>query len=177
MLSQGLTQCLTPCLALLRGGSRIGFISSYFGRQHIVNRAVSGVIAKLPRDRFRVTLLHLDVPCAEIMGALQDGDQLVKVPFTLAAARARIAAEKLDILFYTDLGLEPWTYFLSFARLARVQCTGGGHPVTSGVPNMDYYISSAVDEVAHAQEHYRERLALLPDRPSLLLLGGSARIE
>ena len=143
----------------------IGFVSSYFGREHIVNRVVSGVIAKFPRDRFRVTLLHLDGPCAEILGALQDGDRLTRVPFKLAAARQRIAAEKLDILFYTDLGLEPWTYFLSFARLARVQCTSGGHPVTSGVPQVDYYISSAVDEVAHAQEHYRERLALLLDRP------------
>lgn len=143
----------------------IGFISSYFGRQHIINRVVSGLIASLPRDRFRITLLHLDGPCAEILAALQDGDRLTRVPFALAAARERIAAEKLDVLFYTDLGMEPWTYFMSFARLARVQCTSGGHPVTSGVPHVDYYISSSVDEVAHAQEHYRERLALLRDRP------------
>lgn len=143
----------------------IGFISSYFGRDHIVNRSVSGVIAKLPRDRFRVTILHLDGPCEEIRQTLQPGDQLVKVPAELTGARARIAAEKLDILFYTDLGLEPWSYFLSFARLAHVQCTSGGHPVTSGVPAMDYYISSSLDEIAEAQAHYRERLVLLPNRP------------
>jgi predicted O-linked N-acetylglucosamine transferase (SPINDLY family) len=142
----------------------LGFISSYFGREHIVNRSVSGVIAKIPRDRFRVTILHLDGPCDEIRNTLQAGDQLVKVPYPLPEARERIAAEKLDILFYTDLGLEPWSYFLSFARLARVQCTSGGHPVTSGVPNMDYYLSAALDEIEQAQAHYRERLVRLPDR-------------
>jgi predicted O-linked N-acetylglucosamine transferase (SPINDLY family) len=157
--------CAEPLPEIKERRIELGFISSYFGREHIINRSVSGLIAKLPRDRFRVTLLHLDGPHAEILTALQDGDRLVKVPFTLAAAHERIAAEKLDILFYTDLGLEPWTYFLSFARLAHLQCTCGGHPVTSGVPNVDYYISSSVDEVAHAQEHYRERLVLLPDRP------------
>jgi protein O-GlcNAc transferase len=157
--------CREPRPAMEARRIEIGFISSYFGREHIINRSVSGMIAKLPRDHFRVTLLHLDGPCAEILGALRDSDRLVKVPFALAAARARIAAEKLDILFYTDLGLEPWTYFLSFARLARVQCTCGGHPVTSGVPNVDYYISSSLDEAPQAREHYREQLALLPHRP------------
>lgn len=143
----------------------LGFISSYFGREHIVNRSVAGLIASIPRDRFRVTILHLDGPCEEIRQTLQEGDQLVKVPYALPEARARIAAEKLDILFYTDLGLEPWTYFLSFARLAPVQCTCGGHPVTSGVPNVDFYLSSALDEIPEAQAHYRERLVQLPDRP------------
>lgn len=143
----------------------LGFISSYFGADHIVNRSVSGVIAKLPRDRFRVTILHLNGPCNEILLALKAGDRLVKVPAALADARARIAAEQLDILFYTDLGLEPWTYFLSFARLAHVQCTSGGHPVTSGVENIDYYISSTMDETPEAQAHYRERLVALPNRP------------
>ncbi len=143
----------------------IGFISFYFGHTHIVNRVASGVISRLPRDRFRVTLLHLNGPCEEIARSLQEGDRLVKVPLALAEARQRIAAEELDILFYTDLGLEPWTYFLSFARLAPIQLTSGGHPITSGVPNVDYFISSSNDEVAHAQQHYRERLVLLAERP------------
>ena len=143
----------------------IGFISSFLGRQHIVNRVMTEFIAQWPRERFHVTVLHLDWPGAEVKDALREGDRVVKLPFDLTAARERIAAEKLDILFYTDLGLEPWTYFLSFARLAPIQCTSGGHPVTSGVPAIDYYISSTVDETPSAQEHYREKVVLLSERP------------
>lgn len=148
------------------GRIEIGFISSFFSyQQHILNRAVSGVIKMLPRDRFRVTLLHLDTPCPEILRTLGEGDRLLRVPRGFLEARERIAEAQLDILFYTDLGMEPWTYFLAHARLAPIQVTGGGHPLTSGVPTIDYFISTAIDELPHAQQHYRERAVLLADRP------------
>ncbi len=143
----------------------IGFISSNFHREHIVNRVMAGVIANWPRADFRVTLLHLHSPCGEIMRTLRDGDRLVQVPGSLRAAQQKIADAKLDILFYCDLGMEPWTYFLSFARLAPIQLTSGGHPITSGVPTVDYFVSSSIDELPHAQEHYREKLIVLPERP------------
>lgn len=60
----------------------------------------------------------------------------------LAGVRQAIAAERLDVLFYTDIGVEPPTYFLAFARLAPVQCLTLGHPVTTGIPNMDYFLSA-----------------------------------
>ena len=37
--------------------------------------------------------------------------------------------------------MESLTYFLAFARLARVQCVTLGHPVTSGIPTIDYFLS------------------------------------
>lgn len=143
----------------------IGFLSSYLGRNHIVNRVMKDYIAAWPRDRFRVIVFHLDRPNADVSEALREGDRAVALPEDLAMARQRIAAEKLDILFYADLGMEPWSYFLSFARLAPVQCTSGGHPVTSGVPNVDFYLASTIDELPAAQAHYRERLVLLEERP------------
>lgn len=162
-----LGQTAPHCLLPKRGDEpiEIAFISSSFAWQnHIVNRVMGGVIATWPRDRYRITLLHRYVPCGEIVRYLHEGDRLISMPDSLEAARQQIANAKLDILFYCDLGMEPWTYFLSFARLARIQLTSGGHPITSGVPNVDYYVSSAIDEVPHAQQHYRERLIALPDR-------------
>lgn len=147
------------------GPLKIGFLSSGFAREnHVVTRVMGPVIANWPRDRFAVTLLHRDFPSNEVRQYLREGDQTVRVPQMLDAAREQIAAAELDILFYCDLGMDPWSYFLSFARLAPLQLTSGGHPLTSGVPNIDYFFSSVIDEVAHAQEHYRERLILLPER-------------
>jgi CRISPR-associated protein Csy1 len=47
-------------------------------------------------------------------------------------------------------------------RLAPVQACGWGHPTTTGLRNVDYFLSSQAMEPADAAGHYRERLALLP---------------
>jgi len=48
-------------------------------------------------------------------------------------------------------------------RLAPVQCTSWGHPVTTGLPNIDYYLSSKLMESEDAQANYSERLIRLPN--------------
>jgi CRISPR-associated protein Csy1 len=67
-----------------------------------------------------------------------------------------------DILVYPDLGMDARTWVLAALRLAPVQCAGWGHPVTTGLPNVDCFLSVAAMEPAGAQVHYRERLVLLP---------------
>ncbi len=54
------------------------------------------------------------------------------------------------------------TFALAALRLAPIQCAGWGHPVTTGLPNVDCFLSAAAVEPAGAQAHYRERLVLLP---------------
>src|SRR5262249_37188522 len=84
----------------------------------------------------------------------------------LAETQQQLAALELDILFYQDIGMEASTYFISFARLARLQCTFFGHPDTTGVPTMDYFISNDLYETAESPAQYSERLALLHDLPT-----------
>jgi predicted O-linked N-acetylglucosamine transferase (SPINDLY family) len=57
--------------------------------------------------------------------------------------------------------MDPYTYFLSFARLAPVQAVTWGHPDTTGIPNMDYFLSSELSEIDNAQLHYSEHLVKL----------------
>src|SRR5262249_44840918 len=81
----------------------------------------------------------------------------------LATVRQRIAKLELDVLYYADVGMTAWTYFLAFARLAPVQCVTWGHPLTTGIPNLDYFISSELLEGPGAEEHYTEKLVRLPN--------------
>ena len=160
--------CLEPKSTQNKAGERvdIGFISACFGKpNHIVNRVMAGIIANWPRDRYRVTVLHAGNLSSELMPALREGDRILSLPMNWERAKQQIAEAQLDILFYSDLGMDYWTYFLSFARLAPIQLVTAGHPITSGVPNIDFYLSSANDELPYAQEHYRERLIQLPERP------------
>jgi len=74
-----------------------------------------------------------------------------------------IMDDKLDILIFPELGLDPKTSQLAVMRLAPIQCTAWGHPMTSGSPNIDYFLSSDLMEPDNAQEHYSEKLVRLPN--------------
>jgi protein O-GlcNAc transferase len=71
----------------------------------------------------------------------------------------------LNAILYTDIGMDPRTYFLAFARLAPVQCVMGGHPVTTGIPTIDYFLSSEWHELPEADAHYSERLVRMKNVP------------
>ena len=69
----------------------------------------------------------------------------------------------MDILFYPDIGMDPFTYFLAFSRLAPVQCAFYGHPITTGIKTVDYFISHADCEIANGEAHYSEKLVRLSE--------------
>ena len=148
----------------------IGFVSAYLSN-HSIGKLYRGIIQRLDRRRFRVVTLsfgrHDDVYGRAIAA---ESDAHVILPRGLAEAQAAIAAERLDILFYPEIGMDPLTYFLAFARLARVQVMGWGHPMTSGISSIDAFISSTDLEEAGqgAEAHYVERLIRLSLPPTYL---------
>ena len=71
-----------------------------------------------------------------------------------------IRDERCDVLYHWEIGTDNTNYFLPFCRLAPVQCTSWGVEVTSGIPEVDYYLSSELVEPEDAQDHYTEKLVL-----------------
>ena len=145
---------------------RIGFVSSSL-YEHTIGKFYHGIIQKLSRDRFEVVVARPPQDRDAISDAIgRDADRNVEIPYDLYSARDIIAQQRLDILFYPDIGMTPLTYFLAFARLAPVQCVGWGHPVTTGIPAIDYFISAKSIEASEARTHYSEQLILLDRLPS-----------
>jgi predicted O-linked N-acetylglucosamine transferase (SPINDLY family) len=153
------------------GRIRIGLASRFF-RNHSISNTSRGLFEQLDRDRFEVIAIRLAASTGDEAARLIDAaaDRVLTIPARegyekgdLEAARAAIAALELDVLFYQDVGLEPISYFLAFARLAPVQLTSFGHPDTTGIPNLDYFLSASLYELPGAQAHYSERLVELPD--------------
>ena len=64
---------------------------------------------------------------------------------------------------YPEIGMNAPTMLMAALRLAPVQCTAWGHPVTTGLPTIDYFLSSELMEPENAQEHYSEKLIRLPN--------------
>lgn len=142
---------------------RIGFCSAFFTSHSVgvwFNRLIALVAAEPDLEVVLIDLsgnadAELRAACARTLVPARD----------LAQARAAIAALELDVLVHADIGMDPFGYFLAFSRLAPVQCTMLGHPVTSGLRNIDYFISSALFEREDAQQHYSERLVRLNSLP------------
>jgi len=151
------------------GRIRIGIASTNLFN-HSIGHTSRGLVEMLDRERFEVVVIRVGAtPVDEFAAAIDHAaDQVVLIPpGDLQKAREAIAALSLDILFWQDIGMDPITYLLAYARLAPVQVTSFGHPDTTGIPNMDYFISSSLYEVDGAQEDYSERLVTLADLGTL----------
>ena len=90
-------------------------------------------------------------------------DQFTQLPMTLPEGIQAILDWQPDILFYLDIGQEGLLYSLAHLRLAPVQCVSAGIPITTGIANMDYYLSSSWFEPPEAQAYYSETLICLAD--------------
>jgi len=150
------------------GRIRVGIISKYLA-SHSIGKTTRGLIDKLDRTVFEVFALRITPTVDdEVTKLIRAGaDHTVTLDRSVTAAREQIAALELDILFYQDLGMEPTSWRLAFARLAPVQCVSFGHPNTSGIPSIDYFVSNDLFEMPNAQSHYSEELFMLHDLPTL----------
>jgi predicted O-linked N-acetylglucosamine transferase (SPINDLY family) len=143
------------------GKIKVGFISSYF-RDHTIGKLNQGLVEKLSRDKFHVAVISTAAHKGELAETYsKQADEYVVIKPDMAAAREQIAHLGLDILFYTDLGMEPLTYTLAFSRLAPVQCVTWGHPDTTAISTIDYFISSEDLDTPDAQQLYSDKLVRL----------------
>jgi protein O-GlcNAc transferase len=148
------------------GRIHVGFISRFFC-SHTVGKVMRGIIARLSRERFHVTVLSLARRDDEWSLAIREAaDEFISLPEDLTSARKAIEGCRIDVLFYADIGMEQMTYSLAHQRLAPVQCVTWGHPDTTGIPTVDYFLSSELLEPENAQEHYSEKLVQLRSLPT-----------
>ncbi len=145
------------------GRRRIGVLSHYF-THHTTGEYFAGLIRALcARPELEVVIIGFPRPASETWEALAAAAaETYVLPRDLARARAAIAGMTLDVLLYVEVGMDSLTFQLAHARLAPVQAMLYGHPVTSGLPSMDYFLSPEALEASGGEAHYRERLVRLP---------------
>lgn len=144
---------------------KVGFISDFIVQFHSVAKDRIGIIKHLCDDpEFDVKIMTRNkTPSTfytKIMGphassvviTMEDGD--------LVANRQQIADQQFDIIVYPEIGMCQQTRFIAFSRLAPVQITTWGHSDTSGLPNMDYFVSSKYFNTEDDRAHYSEELVL-----------------
>jgi protein O-GlcNAc transferase len=143
---------------------RVGVVSGFFRQHSNWKMPVKGWLAGLDRKRFRLfgyyTAGERDAQ-TEIAASLCE--RFVQGPLSLDGWRDAILRDAPHVLLYPEIGMDKVTAQLAAQRLAPVQCASWGHPVTSGFPTIDAFISSERMEPADGQAHYTEHLIRLPN--------------
>jgi predicted O-linked N-acetylglucosamine transferase (SPINDLY family) len=146
------------------GKLRVGYVSRFFRNQAVSYYMVNRVIHH-DKNNFEVTIFSLG-DHRDAMTELFKGNSEKFVQYTNLSDVAGIAKDiidcELDVLIYTDIGMDPVTYLLAGMQLAPVQCAMVGHGTTTGLPTIQYYISGDF-ESENAAAHYREKLVKLPN--------------
>jgi predicted O-linked N-acetylglucosamine transferase (SPINDLY family) len=142
---------------------RLGIVSAHVHSHSVWHALVKGWVQHLDARRFEIHLFHV--------GSSRDqetdwaGRHAAKLHLGQRSWQDwahLIAQTQPDVLIYPEIGMDATTVRLASLRLARVQLGSWGHPVTTGLPTIDGYISAEGLEPEHAHEHYTEELMLLP---------------
>jgi predicted O-linked N-acetylglucosamine transferase (SPINDLY family) len=147
----------------VEGKIRIGYVSGCLW-EHTVGKLMVGWFRNHDRDRFQLYSYSIsDTEDTLTQEFRRYSDVFHKIPPDVATLSQQIRADRPHILVFLELGMQPLMSMLAALRLAPVQCTTWAHPITSGLPTVDYFLSSDLMEPEDAQEHYSEKLIRLPN--------------
>jgi protein O-GlcNAc transferase len=142
---------------------RLGVVSPDIWLHSVWMALIKGWLQSFDRERFELVVFSLtDRTDSETTWASENSDVFVGGPRTLTQWVAAIREQNCEILLYPAIGLHSLVMKLASLRLAPFQINTWGHPDTSGLPTLDWYVSAECFEPTEAQEHYSERLLLLP---------------
>ncbi|MPL68048.1 hypothetical protein SDC9_13761 [bioreactor metagenome] len=143
---------------------RVGYLSRNFYKQAVSCYMVNRVVHHDP-DKFAVYTFALGDYHDNVSDMFKEhSDQFERLEnmTDFRGIVEKIQEKELDILIYTDIGMDPVTYIISGLQLAPIQCAMVGHGTSTGMPTIQYYISGDF-ESPDGQRHYREKLITLPN--------------
>ena len=145
---------------------KIGFISEFL-TAHTIGKLFGGLIKNIDRKKFDIIIFHTSKTKNSLIKNEidQSANKIVNLDSKIKEQQQQVEKESLDIIFYPDIGMSPTTYFLAFSRLAPVQIVSWGHPETTGIDTIDYFLSSTLLETDKIVKKYSERLICLSQFP------------
>ena len=137
---------------------RVGFISEFLTR-HTIGKLFGGLIKNIDRKKFDVVIFHTqNTKKSAIKNEIDNlSNKVINLSNRIKEQHQQAENENLDIIFYPEIGMSPTIYFLAFARLAPVQIVSWGHPETTGINTIDYFLSSTLLEPDNAKRKYSEK--------------------
>lgn len=141
---------------------KIGVVSDQIRYHSVWNAFLKGIITQVDKSRFEVHIFYTkSLIDSETQIAKNNSQSFHYGNKSLQQWAELIITTDLDILFYPEIGMGVMPFKLACMRLCDKQITSWGHPETSGLPTMDYFISSDFLEDKASDNYYREKLVKL----------------
>ena len=142
---------------------RFGIVSAHIRYHSVWNSFLKGIVTALNKKNIDLYIYYIDskydveTEVAKLnsfkfeygVKILQDWIEIVKT-------------DQLDVILYPEIGMNQKALQLASIRLAKTQMTSWGHPQTSGLDSIDYFLSSDFAENLSSQQAYSEKLIKLP---------------
>jgi protein O-GlcNAc transferase len=143
---------------------RVAIVSGHLRGHSVLKIPVWGWASLIDRRRFRLFAYHTTGhPDGETARVRRSFERFVQGPLTVEQWCETIRADAPHIVIFPEIGMDQMTARLAGLRLAPVQASSWGHPETSGLPTIDYFLSSDLMEPPEADAYYTEKLVRLPN--------------
>lgn len=142
---------------------RLGIVSHYFSTHPVWHAITKGWVGHLNPDLFEIYLFNTsgheddETKLAELKGKYFNCNQ------SISNTAQFISNQGLDVLLYPEIGMDTVSKALACLRLAPLQIASWGHPETTGLPTIDYYLSAELFEFDSSGNFYSEELIQLPN--------------
>lgn len=131
-------------------------------REHTVGRFVHGWTKHMDDAQLDLHFFAVGGRQDELTETLAARAPMARLSPALDVAAQQLEEAALDIIIYPELGMYPPSMQLAAMRLAPLQAVAVGHPVTTGLPTVDAFLSGEDVEPENGAAHYTEALVRLP---------------
>jgi predicted O-linked N-acetylglucosamine transferase (SPINDLY family) len=143
---------------------KIGIVSKHIHQHSVWDAITRGWIENIDRNLFQLYFFYTGVKIdqeTEFAKSIATG--FISGIDDLSSWATAVIDAKIDVLLYPEIGMDPITVQLACLRLAPVQVGSWGHPETTGLPTIDYYLSADLLEPDNSEKYYTEQLIKLPN--------------
>ena len=146
------------------GKIRIGIVSDHIRNHSVWSAIIKGWVTNIDLDKFELHIFYLgQINDPETQFAKTQSTSFTQGNLSLRGWIDAIRDKGVDVLIYPEIGMNLLATQLANLRIASLQLTTWGHPETSGLPALDYFISADLFENAGSEELYTESLLKLPN--------------
>jgi predicted O-linked N-acetylglucosamine transferase (SPINDLY family) len=143
---------------------RLGIISSFLCNHPVWHAITKGWVKNLNPDLFELHIFNTNgVEDDETKLAITKAKSYINCGADVLKAAQVIINHDLDVILYPEIGMDTISKALACLRLAPIQAVSWGHPETTGLPTIDFFLTAELLEPEDANSLYSEELVQLPN--------------
>ena len=142
---------------------QVGIVSHYFSNHPVWHAITKGWLMQLDQTLFDIHIFNTNgIEDQETDLAKAKAKSYINSRHSAIEIALLIREKNLDVLLFPEVGMDTTTKALSCLRIAAVQVVSWGHPESTGLASIDYFLSADDFEQPTSQNNYSEELIQLP---------------